>query len=239
VPVNPQLYTARLPGGGAAIMDIRTWRGQWRHLNTTAAHLWHQLTDGVSEQQALDDLANDFSGQGADPELVRRDLVALADQLRALRLDVPAAPAPEPGRPVIHLALDVATVPPAADRAVAMVGLAAALALLSCAPIRFSIAVGRVLARLPHRSATPEEADLLFAAVRRVGRWWPGRVACLEESLACYLAAALRGRGVCWVIGARTAPAGAHAWTEVDGQVIGQDPADRIWPYAPALRIPE
>ncbi|WP_375256776.1 hypothetical protein [Streptomyces sp. MNP-20] len=35
----------------------------------------------------------------------------------------------------------------------------------------------------------------------------------------------------------RSTPAEAHAWTETGGTVIGQDPANRLWPYAPALRI--
>ncbi|MFD0449043.1 lasso peptide biosynthesis B2 protein [Streptomyces indonesiensis] len=118
-----------------------------------------------------------------------------------------------------------------------MVALAAALFLLRCAPIRTNITTAGLVARLRLSPAAPERADHLFAAVRRAARAWPGRAACLEESLACYFAAALRGRSVVWVIGARTAPAGAHAWAETRGQVIGQDAGDRVWPYAPALRI--
>ncbi|MEU3186663.1 lasso peptide biosynthesis B2 protein [Streptomyces sp. NPDC006923] len=90
---------------------------------------------------------------------------------------------------------------------------------------------------MPRPAATAEQADLHFHAVRRAGRMWPGRVACLEESLAVYLAALLRGRRVTWVVGARTAPAAAHAWIETGGEVIGQDLPQRPWPYTPALRV--
>ncbi|MFE3143977.1 lasso peptide biosynthesis B2 protein [Streptomyces scopuliridis] len=238
--MTPQVYTALLPGGAAAVMDIRTGRGQWRHLNATAAALWTQITEGVPLAQALDALCDRFTGQGADRDTVRTDLAALAAQLHATGLlDAHPAPAPAPGNSHLTARLTPAATarPAAADRAARLLGLVTALALLRCAPIRSSVALAASLARRDRPAATAEQADHLFQAVRRAGRLWPGRVACLEESLAVYLAARVRGRRVVWVIGARTAPAAAHAWTEAGGEVIGQDLADRLWPYAPALRI--
>lgn len=234
--IAAQLFTARLPGGGAAVMDVRTGRGRWHHLNTTAAELWHRLSDGASPEQAVDGLTATFVG--ADEAIVRADLTALAGQLRELGLlGARPAPVPEPVTVTVRTVLPEDTPLGAADRTAAVGAVVVSLFLLRCTPIRVGIAVARAFARMPGRSATAEEADRLFAAVRRAARFWPGRAACLEEALACYLAAALRGRGVTWVIGARTAPAGAHAWNETAGQVIGQDAADRLWPYAPALRI--
>lgn len=186
----------------------------------------------------MDDLTATFAGQGADPTAVRNDLTALLDQLHQLGiLDARSAPVPGPGGTQVRPALRADARLGAADRVAGVVAMAAAVVLLRCAPIRVSIAAARLVARVPLRPAEPEAADRLFAAVRRAAGAWPGRAACLEESLACYFAAALRGRGMAWVIGARTAPAGAHAWNETDSQVIGQDPGDRVWPYAPALRI--
>ncbi|MFE2938488.1 lasso peptide biosynthesis B2 protein [Streptomyces sp. NPDC059255] len=238
VTTTPQLYTARLASGRAAVMDTRTGRGHWQHLNPTAALLWHRVTEGTRPERAAEDLTATFIREGADPAVVRADLNTLVGQLRELGLlSGPAAPAPDPARIQIRPALPPDEPLGAADRAAGLVALAAALLLLRCAPIRTSIAAARLVARLPLHPADPERADHLFAAVRRAARAWPGRAACLEESLACYLAAALRGRGVTWAIGARTAPAGAHAWNETSGTVIGQEPGDRLWPYAPALRI--
>ncbi|MDN3060066.1 lasso peptide biosynthesis B2 protein [Streptomyces sp. SRF1] len=235
---TPRLYTARLADGGAAVMDVRTGRGRWQHLNSTAALLWHRVTEGTTPEQAAKELTATFTDVGADPDGVRADLDALVGQLRELGLlSGPAAPAPEHDVMQVRRALPADTPLGAADRAAAALALAAALLLLRCAPIRASLAVARAVARLPLRPAGPEQADRLFAAVRRAASAWPGRAACLEESLACYVAAALRGRSVAWVIGARNAPASAHAWNETSGQVIGQDPGDRVWPYAPALRI--
>ncbi|MFE4540688.1 lasso peptide biosynthesis B2 protein [Streptomyces scopuliridis] len=236
--MTPQVYTALLPGGAAAVMDIRTGRGQWRHLNATAAALWTQITEGVPLAHALDVLCDRFTDQDADRDIVRTDLTALAAQLHATGL-LGAHPAPAPGNSHLTVRLTPSTTvrPAPADRAAGLFGLFTALALLRCAPIRCSVALAASLARRDRPAATAEQADHLFQAVRRAGRLWPGRVACLEESLAVYLAARLRGRRVVWVIGARTAPAAAHAWTEAAGEVIGQDLADRLWPYAPALRI--
>ncbi|MER8234318.1 lasso peptide biosynthesis B2 protein [Streptomyces sp. NPDC094049] len=69
------------------------------------------------------------------------------------------------------------------------------------------------------------------------GRVVPGRAACLEESLAAYLTAALTGRRVAWVLGVRFVPQGAHAWIATAGAVHGQDPVDRVWPYRSALTV--
>lgn len=97
VPVTPQLYTARLPGGAAAVMDTRTRRGQWRQSNAAAAHLWHHLTNDTPLGQILDDLVDHFTRQGADPDTARADLTALTRQLRESGLlDALAAPAPHP-----------------------------------------------------------------------------------------------------------------------------------------------
>ncbi|MFR9727433.1 lasso peptide biosynthesis B2 protein [Streptomyces sp. MS19] len=236
--MTPQLRTARLTGGGAAIMDIRAGRGRWWHLNGTAAHLWHQLAAGTPLDEAVDEFANHFAAQGADRDIVRADLTALARQLSGTGLlTARAAPAPDLTVTQTRIALPTNTPLSAADRVAGLLGMTAALVLLRCAPIRTGIAVAHALAHIPRRPATARQADALLLAVRRAGRAWPGRVACREESLGCHFAAVLRGRRVAWVIGARTAPAAAHAWNEADGVVIGQDAGDRVWPYAPALRI--
>nr|WTB11981.1 PqqD family peptide modification chaperone [Streptomyces antimycoticus] len=177
----PRLYTARLAGGGAAVMDVRTGRGRWQHLNSTAALLWHRVIEGTPPEQAAEELTTTFTGEGANPEIVRADLDALLGQLRELGLlSGPAAPAPEHHGMQVRPALHADTPLSAADRAAAALALAAALLLLRCAPIRASIAAARAVARLPLPPADPERADRLFAAVRRAARAWPGRAACLE-----------------------------------------------------------
>ncbi|WP_405886497.1 lasso peptide biosynthesis B2 protein (plasmid) [Streptomyces sp. NBC_01384] len=112
-----------------------------------------------------------------------------------------------------------------------------ALFVLRLLPVRFAVAGARAATHLPGRAAPPREAEGTFAAVRCAARLWPGRAACLEESLAAHFAAALTGRRVRWVIGARFIPQGAHAWIEAGTAIIGQAETDRVWPYVPALQV--
>jgi hypothetical protein len=84
------------------------------------------------------------------------------------------------------------------------------------------------------RPATGQEADAAVAAARRAARWFPGRAACLETSLAAVITARLHGRRLDWCIGARQLPFAAHAWVEAGHGPIGE-PADR--PYSLLLRV--
>ncbi|GAA2698412.1 MULTISPECIES: lasso peptide biosynthesis B2 protein [Actinosynnema] len=86
------------------------------------------------------------------------------------------------------------------DRLLAVVALAVALLLLRL-PLRHTTRVVRVARRAGRRHIAPKRAATLVAAVRHAGRWWPGRVACLETSLAACLAAALLGRELTWCLG--------------------------------------
>ncbi|MFD4835363.1 lasso peptide biosynthesis B2 protein [Streptomyces uncialis] len=234
----PQVHTALLADGGSAVMDIRTRRGQWRHLNPTATLLWRQIADGTPLEQALGDLTEHLTAQGADRGTVRADLRALARQLARTGLLTARTSPPLPHQALtVRQPLAAGTPLTAGSRLAALLGVSVALILLRCFPFRTAVGAARTLGRLPRRAATAEEADILFRTIRRTVRFWPGRAACLEESLAVHLTAVIHGMRVTWVLGARTAPAAAHAWVETAGIVIGQHPADRNWPYTPALKV--
>jgi hypothetical protein len=70
-------------------------------------------------------------------------------------------------------------------------------------------------------------------------RWWPGRIACLEVSLALIVALAFRGRRAHWVLGSRPLPNEAHAWVQlVDGTTYGlreRDDPVRAWVMVAAV----
>ncbi|MBL1065741.1 lasso peptide biosynthesis B2 protein [Streptomyces sp. 7-21] len=235
---GPTVFTARLPDGAAAVMDIRTGRGRWCHLNPTAAALWLALAAGTPAHQAVDDLTTRCAARGADPANVRTDLAHLVARFQALGwLSTLAAPVSQPPAPTVRPCPgDVRLTP--TDRIIAFLALTAALAMLRLVPIRVTIAALRALRNVvPAAPASADVADKQLVAVRHVARHWPIRLACLEESAACFLAARLRRRGVTFVLGARTAPAAAHAWIETEDQVIGQHSSNRAWPYVPALRI--
>ncbi|MGY3056099.1 hypothetical protein ACVWZD_000343 [Streptomyces sp. TE3672] len=228
------VYAALAPQG-VALLDARHGRGQWRFLDPVGAQLWLEITGGAEPADAIDRLTAHWQEQGADAEQVRTDLTALAADLESAGLLLPAH------RPTRRKTTGVRFVPDARggalQRLAGHVGLFGALVLLRCLPVRFALTAARTATRLPGRTATVEGAGAAFAAVRRAARWWPGRAACLEESLAAHFAAALTGHRVTWVIGARFTPHGAHAWIEAQGHAIGQEETDRVWPYVPALKV--
>lgn len=123
------------------------------------------------------------------------------------------------------------------DRIVAAAALVLSLA-LGQLPLRWRIAAVRLVRGLPHARLARLEA--LHAAVLAVAPvWWPGRIACLETSLATVIAAAMTGRRAHWVLGARFLPDGAHAWAEVPEGAVGRDEGDAVdRPWLPVLTVP-
>ena len=117
-----------------------------------------------------------------------------------------------------------------------MIALLVAVGLLRCAPLRPVLAAARTAKRLCRVPATRSEANAAVAARTWAARYFPGRAACLELSLAAFLAAAARGRAVDWCIGCRFAPCESHAWIEVEGRTVGEpDLPDR--PFHVTVRI--
>ncbi|MFI0596685.1 lasso peptide biosynthesis B2 protein [Streptomyces griseus] len=230
---GPRLHAVRGPAG-AAVLDLAT--GRWTILDPIAAGLLDWPTAPAQRATLIEEATARWATTGADPGLVRAGLTAAAADLDRLRAGRPVHHSP-PGPPLaVRFTPDARPAPHV--RVAAVAALAAALLLLRFLPIRHVVAVARAVLRLPGRPARVRDAEAAVAAVRAAGRWWPGRVACLEESLAAHLAGALTGRRVHWVLGARFAPHGAHAWTETERHVVGQDENDRLWPYLPVLTVP-
>jgi hypothetical protein len=220
---------------GIALMDVRIGRGQWRFLEPIGAELWQTITDGTTPADAIEKLTGHWAARGADPRQVRTDLTALVDELERADLLHSTPSTVHHEHPEVRFAAPVPT--GVLQRLAGHAGLLLALLLLRLLPIRAAIATARFATRLPGRPATPEEAEAAHAAVGRAARWWPGRAACLEESLATYFAAAFTGRRVSWAVGARFTPQGAHAWVEAGHTIVGQNEGDRVWPYVAALRV--
>lgn len=97
-----------------------------------------------------------------------------------------------------------------------------ALQMLRCLPLRVVLAVATVIGRLGIRPAAEPVALDAIASCQRAARWYPGRVACLENSLAAFIALALRGHRADWCIGCRLGPAEAHAWIETFFGPVGE-----------------
>ncbi|WP_330334794.1 lasso peptide biosynthesis B2 protein [Streptomyces sp. NBC_00536] len=229
---QPGFHAARGPAG-AAILDLAT--GRWTVLDPIAATLLDLPAAAPDRAAAIEGATTRWAATGADPDRVRADLTRAAADLDHLRAGRTVQYIPPGPPPTVRFA--PTTRPTFRDRAAAGIGLACALLLLRALPTRHVVTIARAATRLPGRPARVHEAEAILSAVRSAGAWWPGRVACLEESLACHLAAALTGHRVHWALGARFTPRGAHAWVEADRHVIGQDEHDRLWPYLSVLLV--
>lgn len=71
-------------------------------------------------------------------------------------------------------------------------------------------------------TASRQDAERAIAARDWAAHWFPGRAACLENSLAAFIFAALHGRRVDWCIGCRLLPAESHAWIQASGRPAGE-----------------
>ncbi|MEU2670389.1 lasso peptide biosynthesis B2 protein [Streptomyces sp. NPDC007164] len=126
---------------------------------------------------------------------------------------------------------------PVRERLVAVVALALSLA-VSRLPLRVQIAAVRLLRGLPDARLSRLEA-LHTAVLAVTPSWWPGRIACVEISLATVIATALTGRRSRWVLGARFLPDAAHAWAEVPEGAVGRDIGDAVdRPWMPVVAVP-
>jgi Transglutaminase-like superfamily len=78
--------------------------------------------------------------------------------------------------------------------------------------------------RLRSRATTPNRLERICAAVNLACVWYPKEVLCLQRSAAT--ACLLKKYSVAaeLVIGAQQMPFKAHAWVEVDGQVVNDKP---------------
>jgi hypothetical protein len=102
--------------------------------------------------------------------------------------------------------------------------------IVRCFPFRIQLALVRATRRWCRRGAEPEEAAATVAAVDWAARRYPGRAACLEQSLTAVLLAAVVGRRLDWCLGAAPDPYRFHAWVEAQGHPVptGDDPAPAL-----------
>ncbi|MGH3811523.1 MAG: lasso peptide biosynthesis B2 protein, partial [Pseudonocardiaceae bacterium] len=87
------------------------------------------------------------------------------------------------------------------------------------------------------RLATNAEAHRAVHAVRQAGLFLPGRLACLEESVAVVLMLAASRRRVTWCHGLAADPVRLHAWVETShGEPVAEPPSTLR--YTTLLTVP-
>ncbi|GAB3206079.1 hypothetical protein GCM10027294_07170 [Marinactinospora endophytica] len=92
--------------------------------------------------------------------------------------------------------------------------------------MRRMVGLVRRASSIPRCIATSALAEETVNAVRHFG-FLPGRMACLESSVAAVVAIALQGRAVAWHHGVRCDPIVLHAWISVGGTPVAEPPSTR------------
>lgn len=104
--------------------------------------------------------------------------------------------------------------------ALAMCFLIATCLIVRCFSFRIQLALVRATRRWCRRVAGSQEAAATVATVDWAARRYPGRAACLEQSLTAVLLAAAVGRRLDWCLGAAPDPYRFHAWVEAQGRPV-------------------
>lgn len=222
--IPEHVHESSAPHGGTVLLDARN--GQWYAMNRTARALWSEWRLNGDFDAGVRTVAARFPP--ALGERVRADADELADVLvrrglvtAAPRPDRRPAQAPSEAGTAGRAGTDdrASSAAPRHDRAAATAALLIALCLLR---LPFGVAVRAAAAlksRCP-RPATATEAAEAVVLVRRVARLHPGRVACLELSLAATVRLALAGLSVEWCLGSADDPYRFHAWVEAAGRPV-------------------
>jgi len=76
--------------------------------------------------------------------------------------------------------------------------------------------------RYCYREIDVEEANVAWEAVRQADFYFPGRLACMELSLAFVIFALTKRLSVTWCLGVKIDPFESHAWVEIDNKPFGE-----------------
>lgn len=87
-------------------------------------------------------------------------------------------------------------------------------------------------ARLP-----AEEVERTAYRVAVAAAFFPGRAVCLEQSLALYVLLRRRGVPAELRLGVQVHPFHAHAWVELDGEPLNEDP-EAVRRFRPLPAVP-
>lgn len=107
---------------------------------------------------------------------------------------------------------------------VAFVAVALSRLSLKTAGFRRTIRLARRLTRGPAADQNHLVADQSARAIAIAAAFFPGRAICLEQSVALYVLLRRRGVAAALRIGVQPYPFQAHAWVELDGQPVYENP---------------
>ena len=213
--------------GGVLILDTHT--GLWMALNPAAGDFWRSWQSGAGFEEGVAEVAARYpevplESIRADAEQLVRDLFSRG-LIEAIPRDTLAGTATDMAEP------EAAVAGPRSGWhrvGAALIALVVADVLVRCS-FRLSFALVRASRRSwCRRAATPRQATIAVTAVSRAARCYPGRAACLEQSLAAVLLSAVRRRRLDWCLGSASDPYRFHAWVEAGGQPTPRSQFDYV-----------
>jgi hypothetical protein len=234
--VSPDVRVVANERGELILLHTRT--GRWFLLNGPGAALWRTLAAKRPVDEAATALAKRHPSM--DVDRVRAHLQRLLSELthaglvtsRPMSGDSAGSPSMVPMAPPAGSERPMGI----ADRLTGAGGMILALVLVRL-PFGLCLRLMLTVKKRTPRAASYDEAMVAVLATQRISRFFPGRVACLELSLAATVACAMRGRQLDWCLGTSTDPLRFHAWVEAGGRTVihpSDEPADRS--YRVALR---
>ncbi|MFC4508473.1 MULTISPECIES: lasso peptide biosynthesis B2 protein [Streptomyces] len=220
------VHRAGLGEDAAAVLNART--GTWQWMNTATERIW-----SAALGETLPQLVQEMRAEGT-PGNVETIVIGIVESLKQAGLltdSGPGSAALPPPMPAVTAPATPGAEPGWAARVLARLGLVLALGMMRL-PMRSRMRLLGCLRFLPPVShAVAASAAAAVPVIRPA--WWPGRIACLEVSLATVLTIALRGRRAHWIIGARRLPNEAHAWVWTDHGAFGLTGLDADDPRRP------
>lgn len=202
--------------GGIVLLNTAT--GKWHALNSSAGGFWTCWAQGIGFEESVAEVAGRYPE--VPPERVRADANALVHDLVSRSLLVASLPATSGSATMAGPAAESELRPPWALRLQALCTLVLATLLVKLPFRMISVVVIKLRRRWCRDPISGDRAVTTVSAVRHVADRYPGRTACLEQSLAAVLLAALSRRRLDWCLGTLTDPYRFHAWVETEGRPI-------------------
>lgn len=214
--------------GFLILLDLDS--GSYLSFNSVAAEVWRRLGDGQPFDRVVASLAREHD---VPPERVESDIGALVGDLTSRELLRPAAPGTEvPRRPAAAPA--AATRLAAPGRRASFTGVARAWLALAATDLVMRLGGFRrllgLLERADRRDGDPPDEAVAAAVSRTVdsaAALYYRKAWCLQRSAACAWLLRRRGFDARLVLGVRPMPFFAHAWVELDGRLVNDEP-DRL-----------
>ncbi|SDP40174.1 lasso peptide biosynthesis B2 protein [Lentzea jiangxiensis] len=217
--IPEHVHSAITAGGSTVLLNAKT--GRCYAINRTADDLWSQLRASGDVGNAVEVLA--ARNPAYATSRFSDDSKALVQSLIEEGLLTTAPPGPQAGKALLAAGEE----PDFAVPAFRFSALIAFLLTIVLVRLPFRITFTLLSWSRTHwcsRPAAASQALSATVAIESVGRFYPGRVACLELALGAAIALALRRRHLSLVIGVADEPFLFHAWTNAADGLVSYPP---------------